>query len=204
MTSLRSALEGLLALTLVALVAWLASGYVATKRERADAGIRIAALNGQRLAEAARFTRDTAAIRAAERERAETAERAAAARIDARLNASNRAVADARAVLADSLANTAMLRNTAMLLADQVDSLAAEVVDYRAQVDGLRTAYTAERVILMQALVYADSSATAWKRAYELRTDAAECRVLFVPCPSRPVSFLLGAVTVAAVLVVAR
>ena len=205
MTTLRSTIEGLLALTLVVLIVWFSATHVATKRERADAGIRIAALNGQRLAEAARFTRDTAAIRSAERERAEAETQAAERQIERRLNAANIAVASARQTIADSLATTAVLRQTATVLADQADSLSAEVVTYRVTVDSLRGAYTRERVILMQALVYADSSATAWRKAYLLRTDASRCRVLFVPCPSRTVSFIAGgAVALAAVLVVAR
>ena len=195
----------LLLLAALALLIGLSVGHCTGKSaEREDANIRIAAANGARLADAVRFKRDSIAAVSREREAATARERAAARVIDARLNATNTALADARAVLADSLATVVALRVTLAQTADAFDSLARAAVTYRAAVDSANAKDAEERALLMSALTYSDSSAQAWKRAYEARTKQARCRVLFVPCPSRTQAYLLGAATVAALVVAVK
>ena len=195
----------LLLLAALALLIGLSVGHCTGKSaEREDANIRIAAANGARLADAVRFKRDSAAAVAIERERITARERAAAARIDARLNATNTALVSARALIADSLATVVTLRASLASLVVIVDTLTRSVSDYRHIVDSTAVTHARERALLMSALTYSDSSGQAWKRAYEARTKRARCRVLFVPCPSRTQSFLLGAATVAALVVAVK
>lgn len=194
-----------LLLAAFALLVGLSVGHCTGKSaEREDANIRIAAVNGARLADLTRHKRDSVAAVAIERARLDSLKAVQSRVIDRRLNAANTSLADARAVLADTLATVSTLRSALTETVSTLDSLAREVTTYRAIVDSTSVQHAKERALLMSALTYSDSSAQAWKRAYELRTRQERCRVLFVPCPSRPVAFLAGAALTAGIVVAVK
>lgn len=104
----------------------------------------------------------------------------------------------ARAVLADTAATLAVVRET----------LAATVVQaetFRVAVDSLTVVHAAERRVLLAALTSADVALDAQVRATEAFKRAGECRIVFgIKCPTRSQSFIVGAVATVAVFVAVR
>lgn len=103
----------------------------------------------------------------------------------------------ARRILADT---TASLRETRLQLAatiSSVERMDAALLTYQGTVDSLITAHLVTR----QAW---DGEREAFQAVIETQREALEegrCAILFVPCPTRRTSFLVGVVVAVAVVV---
>lgn len=166
-----------------------------------EAATVIAELTAKRLADLYRQERKVTEARAEERALAEARQAVANRRLSAALADTRAQLADARAVLADTAASIPDLRDMLSITTQRAESLVTVVEAFQAATDSANAAHARERAALMSVLTYTDSTATAWKRAYEASQRAGRCRVLFLPCPSRTTSALLGAAGAAALIV---
>lgn len=197
---MKTALAVLVALLVALGVGWWQGGQSA-REDNADA---LAAVNGARLADARIWARDSQVIAERARVAEERYARIAAQRLDAQLVAARTQLHDAQAVLADSNASAYTLRNTLTETVHRLNLVTDFAESYRVRMDSLEAAHARERAALMSGLTYADSIGAHWKQEAERIAKASRCRVLFVPCPSRTVSGLIGGGVVAVVAMRAR
>ena len=103
---------------------------------------------------------------------------------------------DALRPLAGDTAATADTLRMALSVALSVhDSLQAEVTRYLAEVDTLRDRYAEERKAMTVALDRADTTMAHQDALIRALQKQTECRIVGLPCPSRPVLFVAGFVT---------
>lgn len=140
---------------------------------RREAAVELAAANGARLADLTRHKRESAAAVAIERAQWEARQAVANRRLSAALADTRAQLADARAVLADTAASIPDLRNMLSITTQRAESLVTAVEAYQAATDSANGAHARERAALMSVLTYTDSTATAWKRAYEASQRAS-------------------------------
>lgn len=155
---------------------------------RREAAVELAAANGARLADLTRHKRESAAAVAIERAQAEARQAVANRRLSVALADTRAQLADARAFLnaerdsqrvvvqGDTLYRAAFvndLLNIASITTQRAESLVTAVEAYQAATDSASAAHARERAALMSVLTYTDSTATAWKRAYEASQRAS-------------------------------
>ena len=115
-----------------------------------------------------------------------------------------RTIDSARAVLADSAAELATVRGTLAATVASADGLLADVAAYRVAVDSLTVVHAAERRVLLAALTSAEVALDAERQVSAAWRKASECRVLWIKCPTRTQSFIVGAVVTVAAFVAVR
>ena len=115
-----------------------------------------------------------------------------------------RTIDSARAVLADSAAELATVRETLAATVASADSLLADVAAYRVAVDSLTVVHAAERRVLLAALTSADVALAAEQRVSRAYKLASECRVLWIKCPTRTQTAIGAALVTVAVIVAVR
>lgn len=99
-----------------------------------------------------------------------------------------------RPLAADTAASADTLQGALTVALSVHDSLQAEVARYLAEVDTLRDRYAEERKAMTIALDRADTT-IAHQDALIRALQTPECRIAGLPCPSRPVLFVVGLVT---------
>ena len=116
-----------------------------------------------------------------------------------------RTIDSARAVLADSAAELATVRETLAATVASADGLIADVAAYRTAVHSLTVVHAAERRVLLAALTSADVALDAQVRATEAFKRAGRCRIIgLIPCPTRTQTAVGTALVVVAVFVAVR
>ena len=107
------------------------------------------------------------------------------------------ALASARTILEDSLATTADLRQQLSALSSLTQAYKYSADQYAVTVDSLLVKLVSERAAWEKERTY-NVHTLAAKDAVIAAMKARECRILFLPCPSRVVSGVLGGVVVIA------
>jgi len=119
-------------------------------------------------------------------------ERKAAARLTERLGQVQDSLAKSTAVLRDSSATEAQLRDALAVAIQQADTLSFQVSAYMSTVDTLRSRHAEERRAMTVALDRADSVMAHQDALIRALQKKAECRLLGLPCPSRTQMLLVG------------
>ena len=134
----------------------------------------------------------------------ERAERVARRQLQAQTASSRAALDTARTVLADTAASREQLERA---LTETTHNLALQVAfsdSYQAAAEKRFAKDSAERVLLASALVTSDSIGGVWKDEAKRIARASQCRIGFVPCPTRTQAFVGGGIVVAVALWKAR
>jgi len=136
---------------------------------------------------------------------AERARQRAQARGDSALVRADRTTADSRRILS---ADTATVPTLRAALASQVlvtDSLSAAFRAYIVTTEREAQVAAQERAALYGSLAKADTVIAAQARLLNALSKTTQCRVLWLPCPTRTQAFVAGAVlTLGAVVAVTR
>lgn len=135
---------------------------------------------------------------------ARSAERKMAARLDGVLTNAGLTVDSARAVLADSMAPTVALRYSLTLTVEKLDAVVREARVYRTSAEARFAADSAERVYLRSLVTDADGVIAAKNLAIEGWRKAADCRILWMRCPTRTQAALGGALITFGVVMAVR
>lgn len=99
-----------------------------------------------------------------------------------------------RPLTGDTAATADTLRMALSVALSVHDSLQAEVTRYLAEVDTLRDRYAEERKAMTVALDRADTTMAHQDALIRALQKQTECRIVGLPCPSRPVLFVAGVV----------
>jgi hypothetical protein len=186
----RLALYGILALA-----AWLALWSVGRASAEEAAQHERAAIHERNAVVALRGYRASRKLVEAETRKREAAERRLAvirAQTDETIRAVTLQADAARAVLADTGATIVDLRRELANSLNLNARLVNEVSRERAAADSTLAAFHAERMSLLTSLAAADSTIAAQGRAIAAWKQAAECRVLWMKCPTRTQAFVGG------------
>lgn len=126
---------------------------------------------------------------------------AAAGQLQTALASTEAQLTQAQATLDDTLATIDTLRTTLRQTVTLAETLTVRVATYVAAVDSMQTSFLAERQTFQAALTAADTVIARQEQALRQK----QCRILFVPCPSRKTSAVLGAaVTLVGVVALPR
>ncbi len=191
----------------LALVAWLAVWAVGRSTSVQSAEAEVAEMHGRNAIVALRGYRASRKATEAETRKREAAERrlsvadANLAKVGITVTAS---LDSARATLADTTATIVDLRRQVANLVNVTERYVNEVSRYRADVDSLTQAFHGERLAFVASLALADSTIAAQGRAIAAWKQAAECRVLWMKCPTRVQSFIGGGIVVAVIAAAAK
>jgi ribosomal protein L16 Arg81 hydroxylase len=170
----------------------------------ADANVAINERNVEIALRAKRADVKALAVARQARERAERETLRARAHSQASLAQADTVTADSRRILSADTATVPALRAS---LASQVlvtDSLSAAFRAYVVTTEREAQVAAQERAALYGSLAKADTALAAQTRLIDALRDR-ECRVLWLPCPTRTTAFVAGAlVTLGAVVAVTR
>ena len=119
-------------------------------------------------------------------------ERKAATSLTERLGLVQDSLTRVTAVLRDSSATDAQLRDALAVAIQQADTLSFQVSAYMSTVDTLRSRHAEERRAMTVALDRADSVMAHQDALIRALQKKAECRLLGLPCPSRTQMLLVG------------
>jgi len=171
----------------------------------ADANVAINERNVEIALRAKRADVKALAAASKARERAERETLRARAHSQTSLAQADTVTAASRTVLADTSATLPVLRAS---LASQVlvtDSLSAAFRAYIVTTEREAAVAAQERAALYGSLAKADTVIAAQARLLNALSKTTQCRVLWIPCPTRTQAFVAGAlVTLGAVVAVTR
>lgn len=122
-------------------------------------------------------------------------ERRAADRLMGQLRTTRDSLAALRPLTEDSAATADTLRMALAISVAMADSLAVTADAYLSEVDSLRDRYAEERRAMTVALDKAERSMANQDALIRALQKQTECRIVGLPCPSRPVLFVAGFVT---------
>jgi hypothetical protein len=121
-------------------------------------------------------------------------ERRAADRLMGQLRTTRDSLNALRPLTEDSAATADTLRMALAISVAMADSLAATADAYLSEVDSLRDRYAEERRAMTVALDKAERSMATQDALIRALQKQTECRIVGLPCPSRPVLFVAGVV----------
>jgi hypothetical protein len=160
--------------------------------------------NAESALRAYRASRDSIPVLQSAREQAERESARLRARSRVTLAQADTVTAASRTVLADTSATVPALRAAFASQVLVTDSLSAAFRAYIVTTERERAAAHSERSALYESLSKADTVIAAQGRLIDALRDR-ECRVLWLPCPTRTQAFVAGAlVTLGAVVAVTR
>lgn len=122
-------------------------------------------------------------------------ERRAADRLMGQLRTTRDSLNALRPLAEDSAATADTLRMALAVAVAMADSLAVTADAYLSEVDSLRDRYAEERRAMTVALDKAERSMANQDALIRALQKQTECRIVGLPCPSRPVLFVAGFVT---------
>jgi len=170
----------------------------------AESTVRHERTNGFVLARHATAMRLLAESLVTATDRRETALRTSRAKLSARLVSTQGALTHAHSVLADTLTDIADVRKALGVQVQVTVGLVADVQRYADTVDALVTGHAAERLAFQRALVATDPLIASKDRLLAAIQKQGQCRIAFVPCPSRTTSALVASVATLVVIVAVR
>lgn len=191
----------------LALVAWLSVLYIGKSSALTAAKVTIAEQKEENAAIVEASYREKRALivkNAREVAEARTAERKARARLDATLDSAATATAGSISVLQDSAATVPQLRGALYVQVATTERVVAEFHAYLMSDSTYHIAEAEERKVLFETLTLADSTIRVKNEALAAWKEAARCRVLWVPCPTRTQAFVAGAIVTGAALIALR
>ena len=161
--------------------------------------------NAEAALRAYRASRDSIPVLQSAREQAERETLHARAHSQTSLARADTATAASRTVLADTSATVPALRAAFASQVLVTDSVSAAFRAYIVTTERESAVAAQERAALYGSLARADTVIAAQARLLNALSKTTQCRVLWIPCPTRTTAFVAGAlVTLGAVVAVTR